>query len=78
MIVIAWQYTFRQVLLYAIILAVIEVSTGIVVTVYLGVDVIVMLLQFAMARTVVFLANGYLVSRLVASQCQQRAALAAA
>lgn len=78
MIVIAWQYTFRQVLLYAIILAVIEVSTGIVVTVYFGVDVFVMLLQFAVARTVVFLANGYLVSRLVASQRQQRAALATA
>lgn len=78
LIVIAWQYSFRQVLFYVIGLAVIEVGSGIVVTLVFGVNVTVILLQFAVSRTVVFLANGYLVSRLVASQRQQRAALATA
>ena len=78
LIVVAWQYSFRYVMFYAISLAIVEIGVGLVVKFYLDVDIILILMQFAIGRTVVFMANGYLVSRLVASQRQQRAALALA
>ncbi len=78
LIVVAWQYSFRQVIFYVIGLAVVEVGIGLAIRLYTGIDIILILLQFAMGRTVVFMAIGYLVSRLVASQRQQRTALAQA
>lgn len=79
MIVIAWQYSFRWVVFYTLSLALIE--AGIALFLRLSGDNMGLawtLSQLAIARTVVFLANGYLVSRLIASQRQQRAALAEA
>ncbi len=78
LIVVAWQYTFRWVLVFAGAL----LGIDLLLAIYLGqvgsVDAAWALLQLAFGRTVVFLANGYLVSRLVTGQRQQRAALAAA
>ena len=78
LIVVAWQYTFRWVLVFAGAL----LGIDLLLAIYLGqvgsADAAWALLQLAFGRTVVFLANGYLVSRLVAGQRQQRAALAAA
>ena len=78
LIVIAWQYTFRHVILYAISLVLTDVAVGVVVKLFGGVDIVWTLFQFAIVRTVIFSATGYLVSRLVLSQRQQRAALALA
>lgn len=78
LIVIAWQYAFRWVLVFAGVL----LGIDLLLAVYLGqagsVDAAWALLQLALGRTVVFLANGYLVSRLVSGQRQQREALAEA
>lgn len=78
LIVIAWQYSFRQVVLYALSLALVNVGTGVTVKLLGGVDIVWILFQFSIGSTVIFTATGYLVSRLVASQRQQRAALAQA
>ena len=78
LIVIAWQYSFRQIVLYALILVLVDLSVGVAVKLLGGVDIVWILLQFAIGRTVIFSATGYLLSRLVASQRQQRAALARA
>ena len=79
LIVVAWQYSFRWVVFYTLGLALVEVVVIFFLRLTWEGDVVPWtLLQFAIGRTVVFLANGYLVSRLVASQRQQRAALAQA
>ena len=79
LIVIAWQYSFRWVVFYTLILAFVEVSAALLLRLMGDADGIAWTLcQLTIGRTVIFLANGYLVSRLVASQRQQRAALAQA
>lgn len=79
MIVIAWQYSFRWVLFYVLSLALVDLSLAL----YLQMtgdayDIVPLLGKLAIGRTVVYLATGYLVSRLVAGQRQQQAALAQA
>ncbi len=71
-LVIAWQYPFRYVLIFALGLALLEVSAPLL---FARADVTWAILQFSIQRTVVFTAIGYLVSQLVASQRQQHAAL---
>jgi signal transduction histidine kinase len=79
MIVIAWQYSFRWVVFYALSLALVDLSIALVLRLLGDVYGTAWVLgQLAIGRTVILLANGYLVSRLVASQRQQRAALAQA
>lgn len=78
LIVIAWQYAFRQIVLYALSLLLIDLSVGMAMKLFGGVDLVWLLLQFAVGRTMIFTATGYLLSRLVASQRQQRATLALA
>lgn len=74
-LVIAWQYSFRAVVMFVVSLALLEVSAPIF---FARADVMWALLQFSLERTAIFIAVGYLVSRLVTSQRQQRAALAQA
>ncbi len=74
-LVIAWQYPFRYVMLFAIGLALLEVSAPLF---FQRTDITWALLQFSIERTAVFTAIGYLVSQLVASQRQQQTALALA
>jgi signal transduction histidine kinase len=71
-LVIAWQYPFRYVLIFALGLALLEVIAPLL---FARADVTWAILQFSIQRTVVFTAIGYLVSQLVASQRQQHAAL---
>lgn len=74
-LVMAWQYPFRYVLLFALGLAVLEAGAPLLME---RSDLTWAILQFTIERTAVFTSVGYLVSRLVASQRQQHAALAAA
>jgi signal transduction histidine kinase len=77
MIVIAWQYSFRWVLFYVLSLALVDLSLALYLQMTGDAYGIVPLLgKLAVGRTVVYLATGYLVSRLVAGQRQQQAALA--
>lgn len=78
LIVVAWQYTFRHVVLYALSLVLTDVAVSVAVKLFGGVDIVWTLFQFAIVRTVIFTAVGYLLSQLVMSQRQQRAALAQA
>lgn len=78
LIVIAWQYSFREVVFYAIALGLIEAVVALALTFNWRSDLAWLILQFAIGRTVVFISNGYLVSQLVTSQRQQRAELALA
>ena len=78
LIVVAWQYAFRWVLVFTGALLGIDLLLAIYLAQMGSADPAWALLQLAFGRTAVFLANGYLVSRLVAGQRQQRAALAAA
>jgi signal transduction histidine kinase len=78
LIVVAWQYSFRAVVWYSLGLALIDVAAAAWLLAAGSSEAAWTLLQFSFGRAGVFLANGYLVSRLVDSQRQQRRALAQA
>lgn len=75
MVVVAWQYNFRDVLLYAFTLVAAELL--IIVALFWGTPgtTFTLLVAFAVFRTIVFVSTGYLVSQLVTSQRLQRAEL---
>ncbi len=72
--IIAWQYHFRHLVFYCLLLAGIEVGYNLLV----GLPETLRwwnLLQFTVSRTAIFLSIGYLISRMVEAQRQQRAEL---
>ena len=75
MVVVAWQYRFRTVILYALGL----VAAELLIVTQLFWDApgstYLSLVQFALFRTLIFLTTGYLVAQLVTSQRMQRAEL---
>jgi signal transduction histidine kinase len=73
--IIVWQYDFRRLVFYCLVLAGIELGYNLI----LGAPDTLHgwnLLQYSVARIVIFLAIGYLISRMVEAQRQQRTALA--
>jgi signal transduction histidine kinase len=75
--IIVWQYDFRSLVFYCLVLGGIELGYSLI----LGTPDALSwwnLLQFSVARIVIFLAIGYLISRMVEAQRQQRSALARA
>lgn len=78
LIVIAWQYSFRQVVLYALALALVDGGMALLVQPAGSIAILWPLFKLSLGRTVIFLTTGWLVARLVAGQRQQRLALAQA
>ena len=75
--IIVWQYDFRRLVFYCLLLAGIELGYSLII----GAPATLRwwnLLQYSVARIVIFLAIGYLISRMVEAQRQQRTALALA
>lgn len=78
LMVIGWQYTLREVVLYVAVLILVDGSMALYLKLTGSATIPWALFQLAMGRTAVFLAIGWLVARLVAGQRQQRQALAQA
>ena len=73
--IIVWQYDFRRLVFYCLLLAGIELGYSLII----GAPATLRwwnLLQYSVARIVIFLAIGYLISRMVEAQRQQRTELA--